>query len=267
MFDSLANAFLISFREGIEAALLVMTVLVVAGKRRDAKLRTVTLSAVLIAVLVCSAIALFLGTIALVNNVELEVALYGAAAVAVLTMVVWMMRHGRMLKREIETKVTNYSAQATTPAMIGLFLFVFFMVAREGFELALFLLAFGSGVGGGYYVTAMLAGLGAAAGISYLLSKGIVRVNIGKFLQLTAYVLLILVAQLLVDFMHEGMEAGIIPEPGSQTMVNTIDYLSSQLPIFSYIAMAGFLAIIGYFLRQSYMRDAFKRQPAITTQN
>src|SRR5688500_203990 len=101
MFESLANAFLLSFREGIEAALAVMAVLVVVGKRTDKRLKTATLSAVVVAVIVCSVLAIYLGTIALVNNVELEVALYGAAAVAVLTMVIWMMRHGKALKKDI----------------------------------------------------------------------------------------------------------------------------------------------------------------------
>jgi high-affinity iron transporter len=267
MFESLANAFLISFREGIEAALIVMTVLVVVGKRNDKKLKTVTLSAVVVAVVVCSVLAFYLGTIALVNNVELEVTLYGAAALAVLTMVFWMMRHGKALKSNIEAKVNHYSSKTTLFTVIGLFLFVFFMVAREGFELALFLLAFGSGVGGGFYIAAMLAGLAAAIGIGMLLSKGIVKVNIGKFLQLTSYVLLILVVQLVMDFLHEGMEAGIVPEPASQSTVNTIDYLSHDLPIFSYIAMIGFFTIIVYTLRQSYVNSAYKAQPAITAQH
>jgi len=265
MFESLVNAFLISFREGIEAALIVMTVLVVVGKRKDKRLKAVTLTAVGMAVVVCSSLAFFLGTIALVNNVELEVALYGSAAVAVLTMVIWMMRHGKMLKQDIQTKVDQFATRTTLPAIIGLFLFVFFMVAREGFELALFLMAFGSGVGGAYYVIAMLAGLGAAVGIGFLLSKGILRSNIGKFLQLTAYLLLVLVAQLIIDFLHEGMEAGILPEPSSQGTINTIDYLAHDMPIFSYVAMAGFVVVIGYFLWQSYSSKSYKA--AMTTQN
>lgn len=268
MFESLVNAFLISFREGIEAALVVMTVLVIVGKRNDPRLKTVTLWAVAAAVVICSAVAYFLGTIALVNNVELEVALYGAAAVAVLTMVIWMMRHGKKMKQEIEEKVNRYaSRKSTLLAVIGLFLFVFFMVAREGFELALFLLAFGAGIGGAYYVLAMIAGLGAAIAIGYLLSKGIVRVNVGKFLQLTAYLLLILVVQLVLDFFHEGMEAGMLPEP-HQNVINVIDYLSHDMPIFSYLSMIGFIGVIVYFLRQaSTKKKQFKSQPAITTQS
>ncbi len=251
MFESLLNAFLISFREGIEAVLVVMTVLVVLRKRGEEKMRKVTIAAVIAAIVACSATAYALGSIALVNNPELEVALYGMAALAVLTMVIWMMRTGKSFKKEIETKVTSYSSNSSLWAAIGLFSFVFFMVAREGFELSLFLLAFGSGIGGWYYVLAMIAGLAGSIGIGYLLSKGVLKVNVGKFLQATAFILLILVIQLLFDFMHEGMEAGILPEPSNQSVVNFIDYLSHDLPIFSYIAIAGFLGIIGYYAIRS----------------
>lgn len=251
MFESLLNAFLISFREGIEAVLVVMTILVVLRKRGEIKMRKVTIAAVITAIIACSVTAYALGSIALVNNPELEVALYGMAAVAVFTMVIWMMRTGRFLKKEIETKVAAYSDNTSLWAVVGLFSFVFFMVAREGFELSLFLLAFGSGIGGWYYVLAMIAGLAGSIGIGYLLSKGVLKVNIGKFLQATAFILLILVIQLLFDFMHEGMEAGIVPEPSNQGIVNAIDYLSHDLPIFSYLAIVGFLAVIGYYAIRS----------------
>lgn len=251
MFESLLNAFLISFREGIEAVLVVMTVLVVLRKRGEEKMRKVTIAAVFAAIVACSATAYALGSIALVNNPELEVALYGMAALAVFTMVIWMMRTGKSFKKEIETKVTSYSSNSSLWSAIGLFSFVFFMVAREGFELSLFLLAFGSGIGGWYYVLAMIAGLAGSIGIGYLLSKGVLKVNVGKFLQATAFILLILVIQLLFDFMHEGMEAGILPEPSNQSVVNFIDYLSHDFPIFSYIAIGGFLGIIGYYAIRS----------------
>lgn len=252
MFESLLNAFLISFREGIEAVLVVMTVLVVLRKRGEERMRKVTIWAVITAVLACTATAYALGSIALVNNPELEVALYGMAALAVFTMVIWMMRTGKYLKREIETKVTSYSENSSRWAVVGLFGFVFFMVAREGFELALFLLAFGAGIGGVYYVISMIIGLACSIGIGYLLSKGVLKVNVGRFLQATAFVLMILVIQLLFDFMHEGMEAGILPEPSNQSVVNIIDYLSHDLPIFSYLAIAGFLGIIAYYAIRSF---------------
>src|SRR5260370_39502100 len=58
------------------------------------------------------------------------------AAFFVVTMVVWMNRVARHLKKEIEERVESYAGRATRAAGLGLMLFVFLMVLREGAELA-----------------------------------------------------------------------------------------------------------------------------------
>src|SRR3979490_756217 len=59
----------------------------------------------------------------------------------VITMIVWMKRVARHLKKEIEQKVEAYAERAGSAAGGGIFLFVFLMVLREGAELALILRA------------------------------------------------------------------------------------------------------------------------------
>src|SRR5260370_9459084 len=63
------------------------------------------------------------------------------AAVFVITMIVWMNRVARHLKKEIESKVEAYAEKAGSAAGWGIFLFVFLMVLREGAALALILRA------------------------------------------------------------------------------------------------------------------------------
>ncbi len=63
------------------------------------------------------------------------------AAVFVVTMIVWMNRVARHLKKEIEAKVESYAEKVGKAAGWGIFLFVFLMVLREGAELALILRA------------------------------------------------------------------------------------------------------------------------------
>ena len=63
------------------------------------------------------------------------------AAFFVITMIVWMNRVARHLKKDIEKKVENYAKRAGSAAGWGMFLFVFLMVLREGAELALILRA------------------------------------------------------------------------------------------------------------------------------
>jgi FTR1 family protein len=145
--------------------------------------------------------------------------------------------------------------------MLGMFAFVFFMISREGFEMVLLLLAFGAGIGGHFYVLAMLAGIGAAVLLSYGLSKGLVKVNLGRFLQSTAFVLLIFVVQLVFDVLHEAGEGGFIQPFASQWLNNFIDYVHDRVPIFSYAGLALFFVLVFYHFGQSLIKSKGPRLP------
>ncbi|MEI8134769.1 MAG: FTR1 family protein [bacterium] len=253
MFEKLFNQFVICFREGTEASLVIMAVMVAIKKRGDDRFRIAALWGIATAIVACVIGGYVLGTIALVTNEghKIELILYLSAMVAVTAMVFWMMRTGKNLRFEIEKKVNAYKTSNSFLAIAGVFLFVFFMIAREGFETVLLLLSFGSGVGGHYYVSAMLLGILAAVGLAYALSKGLIKVQIGKFLQQTAFVLLFFVVQLIFDSLHEAYEGNFLPAPTSQGWANFIDYVHDQVPIFSYIALALFGCIIIYHLANS----------------
>ncbi|MDP4199179.1 MAG: FTR1 family protein [Bacteroidota bacterium] len=246
MLDQLFNQFVIAFREGIEASLIIMTVLVALRKRGEMELRRVAKAGIWSAIAACTIGGIALGSVALVNNHGVELALYSAAAVTVATMVFWMMRAGKKLKGNIESRLDRYGAAPSKMAMLGMFAFVFFMISREGFEMVLMLLAFGAGVGGHFYVLAMLAGIGCAVLLAYGLSRGLVKVNIGKFLQSTAFVLLFFVVQLVFDVLHEAGEGGFIPPFSSQALNNAIDFLHDQVPVFSYAGLVLFFALVIY---------------------
>ncbi len=248
MFERIFNQFVISFREGIEASLVIMTVMIAIKKRGDMRFRKAAIWGIAVAIIFCVAGGYILGTIALVNNHGLELILYISAMIAVSGMVFWMMKTGKNLRHEIENKVNRYESGNSIMPLIGMFLFVFFMIAREGFETVLLLLAFGAGIGGSYYVVAMLLGIGFAVILTYALSKGIIKVQVGKFLQQTAFVLLFFVVQLVFDSLHEAYEGNFLPQPSSQGWANFIDYVHDKTPIFSYIALGLFGIIIIYHL-------------------
>ncbi|MGH7837428.1 MAG: FTR1 family protein, partial [Candidatus Binataceae bacterium] len=63
------------------------------------------------------------------------------AAVLVVTMIWWMNRVARTLRKEIEKRVESYAQKSTGTAGWGIGLFVFLMVLREGAELVLILRA------------------------------------------------------------------------------------------------------------------------------
>ncbi len=261
MIGKLFNPFIISFRESIEASLVVMAVLVALKKKGDPRFRKAALWGIAVAVLACIIGGYMLGTIALVNNHGVELALYLAAVVAVTGMVFWMMKAGKGLRKHIDTRIDSYSSENKLLPMLGVFFFVFFMITREGFEMVLLLLAFGRGIGGGFYVGAMLLGIGCAVVLAYSISKGLIKVNIGKFLQQSAYVLLIFVVQLIFDSLHEAYEGGFLPEPSSQGFANFVDYVHDQIPIFSYIAIGFFAVIVVYHLISNINSSGMPKKP------
>jgi high-affinity iron transporter len=262
MFEKIFNQFVISFREGLEAALVIMTVMIAIKKRGDERFRKAALWGIGVAIVACGVGGYFLGTIALINNHGLELILYISAMIAVTGMVFWMMKTGKNLKSDIDKKITGYTPNKSLFPLLGIFFFVFFMIAREGFEMVLLLLAFGAGIGGWYYDVAMLLGIGFAVLISYALSKGIIKVHVGKFLQQTAFVLIFFVIQLVFDCLHEAYEGNFLPQPSSQSWANFIDYVHDTMPIFSYIALGLFGLIIIYHLISSIGN---RRPPEVKT--
>ena len=246
MLDQLFNQFVIAFREGIEASLIIMTVLITLRKRGETALRSAAIWGIWSAVLACALGGVILGSVALVNNHGIELALYLAAAITVVTMVFWMMRAGKKIKGNIEAKIDEYGTDRSFAAKLGMFAFVFFMISREGFEMVLLLLAFGAGVGGHFYVLAMLAGIAAAVLLSYTLSRGMLKIDLGRFLRSTAIVLLIFVVQLIFDVLHEAAEGGFIQPFADQRLNNAIDYLHDQVPVFSYLGLGLFFVLVVY---------------------
>ena len=240
------QAFIVTLREGVEAALIVGLTLAYLSKIGRGDLRKAVYAGLA---------AAFVGSIGLAillsrthwNEDIFEGWIMLAAAFFVLTMIVFMMRTGRKLKGEIEGKVGKLVGEGS---WFGLFLFVFLMVLREGAETVLTLAAVSLNS------TELLSFLGTLAGVTVAILfgvvfvKGSVRINLQKFFRVTTVILCFVAAQLLVSGLHELSENGVLPS--SKLEMSIVGPIVSNEAFFfvTILALAAFMVLFEVKRRQ-----------------
>jgi high-affinity iron transporter len=202
----------ITLREGVEASLIVgiVAAFLVKQGRRDA-LGLVWLG-VGLAAAICVAIAVTLrevGDELPQREQEGLETVVGVIAVGMISyMIIWMRRHARGLKAQLEGHAAEALAVGSATALVGM---AFLAVLREGFETAVFLLA-------AFQDTSdtAAAGAGAVTGLILAIALGCaiyfggVRINLSRFFRITGFVLVLVAAGLLATSAHTAHEAGWI---------------------------------------------------------
>ena len=205
MFESL----IITLREGIEAALVAGIILIYlkrTGRAGLARWVYLGLAAGVAASFVAAGLVAALG----VAEEAYEGWLMLLGAVLVVSMVIWMLRAARRLKRAIEERVEAIAARRERAVGMGLFGLTFVLILREGIETVLFLAAVQLTTDSLLSFLGGLLGLGLAVlfGVSFV--RGTARVDLPRFFKVTAIVLFVLAAQLLVGGLHEFGERGTL---------------------------------------------------------
>lgn len=201
------QAFIITLREGVEAALIVGITLAYLAKIGRNDLRKSVYAALGAAFLGSIGVAVVLSRFRL-NEDIFEGWVMLVAAVFVITMIIFMMKTGRKLKGEIESKVGLF---ARGDAWIGLFLFVFLMVLREGAETVLILSAVTLNSNELLSFIGTIAGIGVSILFGVMFVKGSVKINLQKFFKVTTAILFLVAGQLIISGLHELSENGVLP--------------------------------------------------------
>jgi high-affinity iron transporter len=206
------QAFIITLREGVEAALIVGITLAYLAKIGRNDLRKSVYAALAAAFAGSIAVAVVLSRLNL-NQDIFEGWVMLVAAVFVVTMIVFMMRTGRKLKGDIESKVGLFARgdAGGGDAWIGLFLFVFLMVLREGVETVLILSAVTLNSNELMSFIGTVLGVVVAVLFGVMFVKGSVKINLQKFFRVTTAILFLVAAQLVVSGLHELSENGVLP--------------------------------------------------------
>lgn len=234
------SALIIALREGVEAALVVGIVLVYLGRTGRQHLSRYVWAGMTLALLASFAGAYGLERLGW-NQEGFEGVLMLVAAFFVVTMIVWMNRVARTLRKQIETKVESYAQQSALAAGVGLAAFVFFMVLREGVEMVLILRAVEASTQGvGVWVGTAL-GLGAAIAVGLFFFKGTLQIPLPRFFAATSVILMVVAVQLTLTGIHEMSEAQWIPSsPREMAIVGPL--VSND--IFFFMIVLGVAAVV-----------------------
>ncbi|MFQ4145445.1 FTR1 family protein [Chlorogloeopsis sp. ULAP02] len=214
-FSTALPTFVITLREGVEAALVVGIVMALLKKAKATRLNPWVYAGVGVGIVISALIGVLfsfliqvLGTInpQYTSVVEpLMEATFSVLAIAMLSwMLIWMTKQARFMKAQVEGAVTD-ALKSNSNAGWGIFSLILIAVVREGFETVLFIAA--------NFQQGLIPSLGAIAGIvvaalvGVLLFKWGVKINIKQFFQVMGILLVLIVGGLVVSALHNFDEA------------------------------------------------------------
>jgi high-affinity iron transporter len=254
--------YLLSLREGLEAALIIGIVLGAVSKIRRKDLAPAvwfgTLSAVIISILT----AIILTSFGMSLEERAEQIFEGVTmllAAGILTwMIFWMGKQARFLKSELEDGVNKAAASTGKRAVFWL---AFMAVVREGVELAIFITAafFASNQGETsanliQILAGTILGLGTAVLLGYTIFATALRLDLRRFFQVTGILLILFAAGLVAHGVHEFNEVGWIPgvveHVWDVNMILDENSITGQLlkTLFGYNGNPSLTEMIAYFV-------------------
>ncbi|MGC1376453.1 MAG: FTR1 family protein [Anaerolineales bacterium] len=225
-------SYLLSLREGIEAALIIGIVLGALRQMRRTELIFAIWAGVVSAATVSLIAAVLLTGFGLSLGGKYEPIFEGVTlflAAGVLTwMIFWMQINSRHIKGELESGVRR---AVMTTGKRGLFALAFIAVVREGIELALFLTASVFASNAAQTIVGALLGLFTAVLLGWAIFATAVKLDLRRFFKVTGVLLVLFAAGLVSLSVHEFNEVGWIP--------GVIEHVWNLSPILSDSSLLG----------------------------
>ncbi|MFQ6616219.1 MAG: FTR1 family protein [Fidelibacterota bacterium] len=235
--------FLITFRETLEAALVVGIVytFLVKSERTELlpKLWNGVAAALAASVFAALIIQLVAGGLTGRGEEIFEGTVMILAAVILSTMIVWMARN-KNVSRHIENRARS-AITGNLGAGVGIFALAFVAVLREGVETVLFLYGVTINQGGLSLATSVTGSL-AAVVIGYLIFSQGRKLPLKTFFDVSSILLILLAAGLIAHGIHEFEEAGLIPYAGALWDINPPRLPNGNYPLLHEKGLLGSIA-------------------------
>ena len=214
--DTFLQAVIMSFREGLEAFLILTILLKFLDKTGNGHFKKEVWKGTYIGVFASLALgSILLGVSSYIGGLKTTAKLWESiggfiAVILITTFIIWMIKHGSNIKNHIENEVS----QSLTKK--GVFLLALFVVLREGAEIAIFSFA------GKYETIPVLLGLALSIGLVLLINYSLIKVNLKTIFIITLGYLVIQAGYLFGYSIHEGLSA-----------LKSLGWLNENNPIFT----------------------------------
>lgn len=204
---------LVGLREGLEAALVVVILLAFLTKSGRTEARRWVWAGVALAVVLSVSLgaALTFGTRQL--TFEQQELVGGAASIVAVAFVTVMVFWMRSASRTISGELKGQLQRALDLGPLAIASVGFLAVGREGLETAIFFYATAQAAGNGNALPLLgwAVGLGGAIVLGWLIYRGALRIDLGRFFRWTGVGLVIVAAGILAYGIHDLQEAGYLP--------------------------------------------------------
>jgi high-affinity iron transporter len=245
-------SYILSLREGLEAALVIGIVLSSLRQMRRQDMTSAVWAGAGSAALLSLLLAILLTRLGLELKDPTEAIFEGITmllAAGILTwMIFWMTQRARNMKAELESSVQS----ASRTGKWSLFGLAFIAVLREGVELALFLTAATFSSTAYQTILGTFLGLGTAILLGWSFFATTVRLDLRRFFQVTGLLLILFSAGLVARGVSELVQVGWVPALIEHVwnlggLVSTESVLGQTLgALFGYSANPSLMQVLAY---------------------
>ncbi len=253
----LISPIFLAFREGLEATLVVVILLLYLKKTKQSSYNKYVYIGAIMAILSSIIFAvlfsmLFGGFTGILEEV-FEGATFIISGIFIITLILWVSKEGPKMREILEEKL---ELSIEKQKLVSISILTFIIIIREGIELVL-LLTGTSSIGSIDQITIILGsiiGLGISVFIGLLTFYGFRTINLSKFFKVTNIILILFAAGLITYGIHEFIEAGII-NPIIEEVWNIKNILPEAFPDGNSTTPA-WLEIIGSLLKALFGYNA-----------
>ncbi len=201
------------FREGLEAVLVVVIILLYLKKTNQQHYNKYVYLGSILAIIASIIFAIIFTTLFGGFTGTLEEIFEGVtfiiSGIFIVTLVLWVSKEGPKMRQTLEKKVEQ---SIQKDKLLSLTILSFVIIIREGIELVL-LLTGATSIGSldpSAVIVGSLIGLGLSLIIGILIFFGVKTINLTVFFKVTNIILILFAAGLITYGIHELIEAGIV---------------------------------------------------------